>query len=157
MERRYSKSRTLDSFQLVLNRIYRSDILRQYRIKVYKIVSMTLLLLLLVTGALQSTKAELAGIVRDPSGLPVPEAEVRIANAGTDAESKTGTGADGSYRFLGCVTTLSPFSMSSSTRHETMRQMLWSIRYTEPRTPFRLRLRLGGSGSDPRSKKYTVE
>ena len=90
MERRYSKSRTLDSFQLVSNRIHHSDILRQYRIKVYKIVSMTLLLLLLVTGALQSTKAELAGIVRDPSGLPVPEAEVRIANAGTDAESKTG-------------------------------------------------------------------
>src|SRR6266481_1141096 len=100
IERRYSKSRTLDSLQLVLNRIHRSDILRQYRIKVYKIVSMTLLLLLLVTGALQSTKAELAGIVRDPSGLPVPEAEVRIANAGTDAELKTGTGADGSYRFF---------------------------------------------------------
>ncbi|PYS31826.1 MAG: hypothetical protein DMG11_00005, partial [Acidobacteria bacterium] len=61
---------------------------------------MTILLLLLVTGALQSTKAELAGIVRDPSGLPVPEAEVRIANAGTDAELKIGTGADGSYRFF---------------------------------------------------------
>ena len=74
--------------------------MREYRIEVYKIVCMTMLLLLLLSGALQSTKAELSGIVQDPSGLPVPEAAVRIANARTEAELKTLSGADGSYRFV---------------------------------------------------------
>src|SRR5881397_695670 len=51
-------------------------------------------------AALQSTKAELFGVVRDQTGLPIPDAEVRLVNAGTEVELKTSTAGDGTYHFL---------------------------------------------------------
>src|SRR5215831_5137227 len=65
-------------------------------------------LMILMTAALaplsglhaQSTKAELFGIVRDPSGLPVNGASVELINTGTEARSSAETDVDGSYRFF---------------------------------------------------------
>jgi hypothetical protein len=48
----------------------------------------------------QSTKVELSGIVRDPSGLTMAGAGVRLMNTSTDAEQFTTTGADGRYHFF---------------------------------------------------------
>jgi hypothetical protein len=49
---------------------------------------------------LQSTKAELSGLVRDPAGLPVPGAEVRLLNTAMESENITTTGSNGIYRFF---------------------------------------------------------
>ena len=62
-----------------------------------------LLLMLLASStwvAAQSTKVELSGIIRDPAGLAVPEAEIRLINDGTRVETSTSTGADGMYHFV---------------------------------------------------------
>src|SRR5438876_10109092 len=48
----------------------------------------------------QSTKVELSGMVRDPSGLPVAEATVTLINKGTQSELSTATGTDGMYHFF---------------------------------------------------------
>jgi len=48
----------------------------------------------------QSTKAELAGIVRDPSGLAVPGADVRLVNVNTQAEQSIVSDDDGRYHFF---------------------------------------------------------
>src|SRR5437867_12070645 len=50
--------------------------------------------------AAQSTKVELSGTVRDPAGLPVPEAEVRLINDGIHVETSASTGNDGMYHFI---------------------------------------------------------
>ena len=50
--------------------------------------------------AAQSTKAELFGVVRDPSGLPVANVKVELTNTGTGVANATDTAADGSYQFL---------------------------------------------------------
>src|SRR5262245_20028096 len=47
----------------------------------------------------QSTKAELFGILRDPSGLPVGAANVELVNTGTEIKSSAETDTDGSYHF----------------------------------------------------------
>jgi hypothetical protein len=48
----------------------------------------------------QSTKVELSVIVRDPSGLPVPAAEVRLTNVGKEAQQSATTEQDGRYHFF---------------------------------------------------------
>ncbi|HTM47876.1 MAG TPA: TonB-dependent receptor [Bryobacteraceae bacterium] len=48
----------------------------------------------------QSTKAELFGIVRDPSGLPVSGVGVKLINSGTDAGLAMETDARGGYHFF---------------------------------------------------------
>src|SRR5262249_6940025 len=48
----------------------------------------------------QSTKVELSGTVRDPSGLAVAEADVRLTNDGTQSGFSTVTGPDGMYHFV---------------------------------------------------------
>src|SRR5262245_14232440 len=48
----------------------------------------------------QSTKVELSGKVRDPAGLPVEGADVRLVNANTRTEQAYVTGADGEYHFF---------------------------------------------------------
>lgn len=48
----------------------------------------------------QSTKAELLGVVRDPSGLSVRDAEVALTNTGTGLASTVTTGEYGGYQFL---------------------------------------------------------
>ncbi|HET9941943.1 MAG TPA: carboxypeptidase-like regulatory domain-containing protein, partial [Terriglobia bacterium] len=48
----------------------------------------------------QSTKVELSGIVRDPAGLPVGGADVRLVNTATEVEQSFSTGADGRYQFF---------------------------------------------------------
>jgi hypothetical protein len=48
----------------------------------------------------QSTKVELSGLVRDPAGLPVEGADVRLVNTATEAEQSSATGADGRYHFF---------------------------------------------------------
>jgi hypothetical protein len=48
----------------------------------------------------QPTKVELSGIVRDPAGLPIEGAAIRLMNTSTDAEQSTATGGDGRYHFL---------------------------------------------------------
>lgn len=48
----------------------------------------------------QSTKAELFGLVRDPSRLPVRAAIVELTNVGTGLKSSCSTGEDGAYQFL---------------------------------------------------------
>src|SRR5262245_42367883 len=60
------------------------------------------LLLLLSSSTLfgQSTKAELFGIVRDPSGLPVGSAAVDLVNIGTETKLTVQSGTDGSYHFF---------------------------------------------------------
>src|SRR2546428_1460138 len=62
---------------------------------------LTILILLLSCDAAplcgQSTKAELSGAVRDPAGLAVADADVRLINDGTQAELSTSTGRDGLY------------------------------------------------------------
>jgi len=50
--------------------------------------------------AAQSTKAEFSGVVRDPTGLPVAEADVRLVNDATQTELATTSGADGTYHFI---------------------------------------------------------
>src|SRR5215475_5357159 len=54
----------------------------------------------LVASNAQSTKVELSGAVRDPAGLAVPEAQIRLQNMNTDAEQSTSSGADGQYHFV---------------------------------------------------------
>src|SRR5262245_6685194 len=48
----------------------------------------------------QSTKVELSGRVRDPAGLPVQGAEVRLVNPQTGMEQSTATDGDGRYHFF---------------------------------------------------------
>ena len=48
----------------------------------------------------QSTKVELSGLVRDPAGLPIEGADVRLLNAGTAAEQSAVTSVDGRYHFF---------------------------------------------------------
>ena len=48
----------------------------------------------------QSTKVELSGVVRDPSGLPVEGAAIRLLNMSTDAEQSVSTGPEGQYHFF---------------------------------------------------------
>lgn len=48
----------------------------------------------------QSTKAELLGTVRDPSGLAVRAAELRLTNVLTGLTASSTTGEDGRYLFL---------------------------------------------------------
>jgi hypothetical protein len=48
----------------------------------------------------QSTKVELSGTVRDPAGLPVQGAEVKLVNPNTQAEHAYVSGGDGEYHFF---------------------------------------------------------
>src|SRR5262245_16427881 len=48
----------------------------------------------------QSTKVELAGIIRDPSGLAVPGAEIRLVNVNTQTEQAAASDEDGRYHFF---------------------------------------------------------
>src|SRR5256885_490027 len=48
----------------------------------------------------QSTKAELFGILKDPSGLPVSGASVELTNAGTEAKRTVESDAEGGYHFF---------------------------------------------------------
>ena len=48
----------------------------------------------------QSTKAELSGFVRDPEGLPVIGADVRLLNMNTDSEQSVSSGPAGQYHFF---------------------------------------------------------
>ena len=48
----------------------------------------------------QATKAELFGVVRDSSGLPVEGADIRLINAGNATELPTATDMAGRYHFL---------------------------------------------------------
>src|SRR5215510_13628480 len=62
-----------------------------------------LLVMTLVRGAAlqaQSTKVELSGTVRDPAGLPVADAEVKLVNANTQAEQAYVSGGNGEYHFF---------------------------------------------------------
>src|SRR5688572_26032835 len=61
-------------------------------------------LVLSTAGRAQSTKVELSGIVRDPAGLPVEGAGVRLVNTGTEVEQSFSTGADGRYQFFALPT-----------------------------------------------------
>src|SRR6476619_297498 len=64
--------------------------------------TLMLVVLGLVAGGLeaQSTKVELSGVVRDPAGLPVEGAAVRLLNVSTDAEQSVSTGPEGQYHFF---------------------------------------------------------
>lgn len=57
---------------------------------------------LALTGVLhgQATKVELSGVVRDPAGLAIESAAVRLVNAGTGFEQSTTTDSSGRYHFL---------------------------------------------------------
>ena len=61
------------------------------------------LVLVVTHGAVQlpaqSTKAELSGFIRDPMGLAVEGADVRLLNMGTDLEQSVLSGPDGQYHF----------------------------------------------------------
>ncbi len=48
----------------------------------------------------QSTKVELSGLVRDPGGLAVPGAEIRLIRSGSESEQISSTAADGRYHFV---------------------------------------------------------
>ena len=48
----------------------------------------------------QSTKAELLGVVRDPTGLPVRSAIVNLTNSGTGFTLSSVTADDGAYQFF---------------------------------------------------------
>jgi hypothetical protein len=62
-------------------------------------------LLILATAAFaQPGQAELAGTVRDPSGLPVPNCAIVAENQATMARVRALTGGRGEYRFLGLPT-----------------------------------------------------
>src|SRR5262245_28828366 len=50
--------------------------------------------------AAQSTKVELTGLVRDPAGLPIEGAAVRLLNVNTQLEQSTNSTADGTYHFF---------------------------------------------------------
>src|SRR5215467_3253177 len=54
----------------------------------------------LLASNAQSTKVELSGAVTDPTGLPVPEAQIRLQNMNTDAEQSMSSGSDGQYHFV---------------------------------------------------------
>src|SRR5690349_21567862 len=59
--------------------------------------------ILLLIGArvyAQSTKAEMLGTVRDPSGLPVMRAAVTLLNSGTGAKLETESDDAGIYHFF---------------------------------------------------------
>src|SRR5688572_5721948 len=61
---------------------------------------MTVAVALVLFLSAQSTKVELSGVVRDPGGLPVPGAEVRLLHNATQTEQSTATGTDGTYHFF---------------------------------------------------------
>ncbi len=63
----------------------------------------TLLALLLYAAILdgQSTKSELSGVVRDPAGLPVESAIVKLIRTETGAIASITTATDGGYHFVG--------------------------------------------------------
>jgi len=63
-------------------------------------VLVAIFLFLSSTAFAQSTRVELYGIIKDPSGLPVPGAAVELRNTGTQIASSAATGADGIYRFV---------------------------------------------------------
>src|SRR5262249_13739087 len=48
----------------------------------------------------QSTKAELFGVISDPSNLPVNGANVDLTNTGTDTKLSVSSDASGSYHFF---------------------------------------------------------
>ena len=58
-----------------------------------------LLLLLPSVVAAQSFNATLSGTVQDPSGLPVPDAELSLISIGTSNSVKLTTSSDGSFSF----------------------------------------------------------
>lgn len=62
---------------------------------------MRVLLAVLGFASLLPAQSEVFGIVRDPGGLPVPKAAVRVENAATGARQEVLTGEDGGYRLLG--------------------------------------------------------
>jgi len=49
----------------------------------------------------QSTKVELLGLIRDPSGLPVSSASIELTSRQTGRAVNTSSGDDGVYQFLG--------------------------------------------------------
>jgi len=51
----------------------------------------------------QANTGLISGVVKDPSGAPVPGASVVVTNTGTSAETKAETGADGYYRVANLV------------------------------------------------------
>lgn len=52
----------------------------------------------------QSSDAEIAGLVKDPSGAPIPNAAVTLVNQDTGFTRNTTTGNDGRYRFVAIPT-----------------------------------------------------
>src|ERR1700733_14295209 len=65
------------------------------------IIGVTIILLSLITSHAfaQLPTATILGVVKDPSGAIVPDAEVKITNTDTGLNRTMSTGADGSYRF----------------------------------------------------------
>src|SRR5262245_26168800 len=75
----------------------------------------------------QSTKAELSGMVRDPTGLPVAEAEVKLVNDGTQTELSTTSSAQGQYHFLALQPGIYTITVAK-TGFSTMRRMGLTLR-----------------------------
>lgn len=51
----------------------------------------------------QTTNAQVAGVVVDPSGAPVPSAVIRITNVDTAEQRSTATSDSGNYTFVSLV------------------------------------------------------
>jgi hypothetical protein len=66
----------------------------------------------------QANTGLISGVVRDPSGAPVPGATVVVGNVATNAETKTETGPDGYYR----VANLSPGQYTVSAEAKNFRK-----------------------------------
>ena len=64
------------------------------------VLTLTAALTLTLSGAAQSTTAELFGVVRDPSGGRVPSAKVELWNNTTGVVTVGTTEGDGSYQFV---------------------------------------------------------
>ncbi|MFB3776642.1 MAG: carboxypeptidase regulatory-like domain-containing protein [Bryobacteraceae bacterium] len=70
----------------------------------------------------QANTGIISGLVKDPSGAPVPGASVVITNVGTNAETKAETGPDGYYR----VPNLVPGQYTVSVEARNFRRMTMS-------------------------------
>jgi hypothetical protein len=92
----------------------------------------------------QSTKAELLGFVRDPTGLPVQMAAVELTSAATGVSTRSITSADGAYQFLGV--SAGDYRLSvSTTGFATMERSKISL-HVGDRLALDLDLQLGNAG-----------
>ncbi len=62
--------------------------------------ALSLALFLSSLAAAQATKAELLGVIRDPSGLPVRGAQLVLTNPATGLAAQASTSDEGAYQFL---------------------------------------------------------